>query len=171
MKTDALSREEQVSLTKFINKSGLNSEEHQSLSCLLIEPLISDLLQRTCLSFKEQEQLRILLQTPHPNAAQVSLLTTLLHRASLLIEGKLKLTNYLKLPMVNRLMEKTQLNDRERDQLKVLLTEESTLVLTHQQLLAHLLQKSGLNLDEQNALRGLIQRALPTPIATYINNN
>lgn len=95
MKTDALSREDQVSLTKFINKSGLNSEEHQSLRCLLIEPLISDLLQRTCLSFKEQEQLRILLQTPHPNAAQVSLLTTLLHRASLLIEGKLKLTNYL----------------------------------------------------------------------------
>jgi predicted transcriptional regulator len=73
--------------------------------------------------------------------------------------------------MINRLMEKTQLNDRERDQLKVLLTEESTLVLTHQQLLAHLLQKSSLNPDEQNALRGLIQRALPTPIATYINNN
>ena len=55
--------------------------------------------------------------------------------------------------------------------MKVLLTEESTLVLTHQQLLAHLLQKSSLNPDEQNALRGLIQGALPTPIATYINNN
>ena len=168
---DVLDKESQVTLRKLVQRSAQTKGEVLDLKCLIIDPIIANLLKDSELNFREQQQLKIQLQTPHWNAAQFSLINTLFHKSNLVIEQKVKLKNYLQQPLVNKILENSGITDIENEQLKVLFTEENALAAQHKNMLAQLLQKSALSKDDIYTVKGQITALLPSPIQTFINNS